>query len=327
MSKKLKLFLKIAVTIGFLVWAVESINWQEMIETLRKIELWQIVVYIAVVVLGILISSYKWKLLAEFKGINLPLRDFFKYYFTGTFINNFMPSFIGGDTFRAYEIGKEEKKYAEAASTVMIDRFTGLVSATILAIIFTFVNFKTVFHHPTLIIVNILVVLSLLLDLAVTKIKHVSFVKKIGLKFIPEKILKVLREMDSYNHNSHVFGKSVFWGMIFSLIGLALSNYILFLSLGIEIKLLDYLSVIFLIAIISSVPITVNNIGLKEWAYVTFFGFFGISSSSVIMVAILSRFLQMGLSFFALPVYIESKKDVSLLKKKEEKSSLQKEFV
>jgi predicted SPOUT superfamily RNA methylase MTH1 len=47
---------------------------------------------------------------------------------------------------------------------------------------------------------------------------------------------------------------------------------------------------------------------VKEWAYVTFFGFFGVSAAVVITVAILSRFLQMLLSFFALPVYLRNKK-------------------
>ncbi len=78
--------------------------------------------------------------------------------------------------------------------------------------------------------------------------------------------------------------------------------------MGIQIGIIDYLSVIFLISIVSSVPITINNIGIKEWAYITFFGFFGAPAAAVISVAIISRTIQMLLSFFALPIYLSEKK-------------------
>jgi hypothetical protein len=69
------------------------------------------------------------------------------------------------------------------------------------------------------------------------------------------------------------------------------------------------MSVIFLISIISALPISINNIGLKEWAYITFFGIFGLSSGAVIAVSIISRFIQMAVSFTAMPIYLKSKKD------------------
>jgi hypothetical protein len=91
---------------------------------------------------------------------------------------------------------------------------------------------------------------------------------------------------------------------------MALANFVLLKALGVQIGFLNYLSVIFLIAIVSSIPITINNIGLKEWAYVTFFGFFGVSSSLIVIAAILGRFLQMLLSFVAFPMYLKTKKDI-----------------
>jgi len=101
--------------------------------------------------------------------------------------------------------------------------------------------------------------------------------------------------------------QSILLGIIFSFIGVAMLNYVLFQALGIEIGMLNYLSVIFLIAIISSIPVSVNNIGIKEWAYVTFFGLFGLNASAVLTVAIISRTIQMVVSFAALPMYLRRK--------------------
>ena len=68
----------------------------------------------AIYAIGIGISSYKWKILSDFKEFKVGFIDLFKIYLTGAFINNFFPSIIGGDAYRSYMLGKaEEKRYME----------------------------------------------------------------------------------------------------------------------------------------------------------------------------------------------------------------------
>jgi hypothetical protein len=59
-----------------------------------------------------------------------------------------------------------------------------------------------------------------------------------------------------------------------------------------------------LINIIASIPISINNIGIKEWAYHTFFVFISVDPSVAVTVALSSRFIQMLISFFALPEFL-----------------------
>lgn len=308
MNKNLKNIIKFLVTFGFLTWVVFSVNWTEVGLYLGRIKWWQVAIYIALIILGILISAYKWRLLAKHKGLDFSLAEFFKLYFTGTFINNFMPSFIGGDTYRAYELGKPEKKYAEAASSVLMDRITGFVGGSILALIFALFNLENILKSKLLMGFYALLLLSFVFDIFLARLRHSAYLKeKLG-RWIPEKIKSLLRELGNYNNDSGILTKTTVWSAIFAFVGVAIPNYVLFWSLGIHIGIMDYLSTIFIISIISAIPISINNIGLKEWAYVTFFGAYGIGSASVISVAILSRFLQMLLSFFALPMYLKNKK-------------------
>ncbi|PIU81026.1 MAG: hypothetical protein COS71_00325 [Candidatus Moranbacteria bacterium CG06_land_8_20_14_3_00_40_12] len=95
------------------------------------------------------------------------------------------------------------------------------------------------------------------------------------------------------------------YSFLFNLIGVGLANLILFWSLGINIDLLDYFSVIFLISIVASIP---AGVGLKEWAYIAYFAPLGISILGAVMVAILNRFLQGLVNLAALPIYLKSKK-------------------
>jgi hypothetical protein len=256
---------------------------------------------------GYCISSYKWKLLAEFKGIHLPFKDFLKLYITGAFINNFMPSFVAGDAYKAYQIGKKDKQYVSATSTIIVDRFTGYIGATIWAVIFGIINFKVLLENRILLYIDLGLIIFVASDFFILIIKKIGFLRKIAKRIVPDKIIELLKDLESFNGGSKIVWKSVFYAMIFSMIGMAFLNYILFISLNIEINPIDYLTVIFITSIISALPISINNIGIKEWSFVTFFGFFGISTSAVVTVAIISRLLQMLVSFSALPIYLKER--------------------
>ena len=307
-KKHWKFIVKLLISIAFVFWIVFKINWADVWTYLQKMSWCFVLIYLIVFIVGVIISGYKWKLLAEFKGLNNTLSNFFWFYLSGIFINNFMPSFIGGDTFRAYESGKQDKKYIEAASAVMMDRITGFVGTTVLIVVFSLINFKNVFHHPTLITLNVLILASFLIDIAMATIKSFSFWNTIC-EHLPAKLVSLIDELDEFSKNRKILWRAINWSMIFGLVGVGVANYVLFLGLDVHIGFLNYLSVIFLISIISALPISINNIGIKEWAYVTFFGFFGANPSQVITAAIMSRMLQMLMSFAALPTYLRSREN------------------
>lgn len=304
----MKFILKILVSLGFLAWIILKTDWGQVLFYLDKIAVWKLIIYIILILIGILISSYKWKILAEFKDIKTnTFKDYCRFYLTGTFINNFMPSFIGGDTFRAYQIGKPEKKYIEAASSVMADRITGFIGMSILALLFSLINLQVTLHNRFLLSIDFILILSFALDILIAKTRNRALWKKI-LSLLPQKIARFIMEVQNYSADPKVLIRSILWGAIFQFVGVAIANFLLFWALGIQISVVNYLSVIFLISLISSIPVSINNIGLKEWAYVTFFGIYGLPAAAVVTVSILSRFIQMFISFLALPTYLRAKK-------------------
>jgi len=307
-NKKIKIALKLLVSAGFVAWIIYAVKWREVWHYLLELRLWEVFAYIAVLLIGFCISSYKWKFLAEFKGIHLPFREFLNLYITGVFVNNFMPSFVAGDAYKAYQIGKKDRKYVSATSTVIVDRLTGYIGATILAVFFGILNFKVLWANKILLYIDLGLIAFIASDFVFMAMKKISFLRIIARKIIPDKIIELLKDLESFNGGSKIILRAVIYAMIFSMVGLAFLNYILFLSLGIAISPLDYLTVIFITAIISAAPISINNIGIKEWSYITFFGFFGVSASAVVTVAIVSRLLQMLVSFVALPLYLKERK-------------------
>ena len=104
---------------------------------------------------------------------------------------------------------------------------------------------------------------------------------------------------EAFSRRTFLYATS--YAAVFNFVGVGVANYLLFQALGISISFPAFLSAIFLISIISSIPISINNIGLKEWAYYTFFGILGVNASAAVAVALTGRILQMLVSFLAFP--------------------------
>ena len=304
---KLKMFFKVLVALGFIGWLVYKVKWQEVLLNFEQLDIWWMFAFMAIYTLGIAMSSYKWKILAEFKGIRANFWDLFKIYLTGTFINNFFPSIIGGDAYRSYVLGKNgDKKYFEATSTVLADRITGFMGVMILIVAFSLLNLKAVFNNPILLTTNVLIIAFFSADfflLILRKSPAGKYIKRI----IPQKITKLIQEIYSYRQYS-ILAKSLAWGVIFNFIGVGVATWMLFLDLHIAISFVDFMIAISIISIVSSIPVSIGNIGIKEWSFIAFFGIFGVNGEAAISIAIFGRFLQMIVSFFAIPYYLKEKK-------------------
>lgn len=306
-NKWIKFVAKILISSFFVWWIIYRVDWLEVGEYLRGINFFWVLVYVVLYLSGILVSSYKWKLLALHKGISLPLKEFYKAYFSATFVNNFMPSFVGGDSFKVYRIGRLSGNLKGAVSSVIMDRLTGLLGGMILVVFFALLNFDFFLKNEILFSLA-----GLSLGGLIWLFVFLEFFKKrkvsTPLRAIDKVLNRIIGEINHYNGEEKIIFKVIGWSFLFNLIGLAAANGVLFLALGVKIGILDYLSVIFLASVVATIPISINNIGVKEWAYITFFGFFGLSAGAVVSVAITSRIIQMLLSFIAWPIYLREKK-------------------
>ncbi|MBD3300782.1 MAG: flippase-like domain-containing protein [Candidatus Moranbacteria bacterium] len=313
-KKFFKFLIKLIVSLGLLAYIFHTTDWEVFLGYIKSMKVKYAFLYVIVYLIGILISSYKWKRLSVHRGIKGKLSRFFELYLSGTFINNFMPSFIGGDSYKAYQIGYEKKNYIEASSTVIVDRMTGFLAVSIFAVMFGFLNLSFIFRDKILLFIELAVVCGLIILFFLFKLRHNQRLRDLIKRFLPAKVSNLLKIFYEINRNKKSLLEAILWAMVFNLIGVAFCNFLLFQAFGLNISLFDYLSVIFLISLIASIPISINNIGVKEWAYVYFFGLFGVSQAGALSVVIISRFFQMLVSLTAVPSYFRDRKKVKKVK-------------
>lgn len=309
MKKKMLFLAKIIIGVGLIFWLIEKVDWIVVREELHAVSPFFLLCYVIFQLSGNLISARKWQVIAEHKHqeLHFTLRQGFFTYLTGAFINNFLPSTIGGDAYRGLWLAK--KTYAKAASisTVVFDRFIGLWTTAILALLFSVPLWKYFSSHVAVQVTLLSLVVFLLVDLFITYAYFQPWFHRF-ITFFPFQIRRLIEEVIGFTKKG-IWTVGSLYSILFAFVGIALSNYALFLAIGKDIDFLPYLSVIFIVTIISSVPLSINNIGIKEWAYFTFFPLIGVAPESAVTVAILSRFLQMVLSFIALPQYVREESE------------------
>lgn len=296
---------KLLVSGGFVSWLVWRINWEEVGARIIEVDVPYLSLYVLLLLLGIGLSARKWQIIAVSKGFSRPYGDFFRAYLTGTFINNFLPSTIGGDTYRTLWLGKYGGKLSPAVSVTLFDRFTGLWAAMVFAFFFSLFHLTLVVSNPIWLFLEIVLFLFLSIDFLFPFVRKFPIVRALFQR-LPERVRYLIRECVNFPLRLTIF-PSLGLSLVFNFVGVGLANLVLFWALGGEVKFFEYLGVIFLVTIVSSLPVSINNIGLKEWAYATFFGYLGTSVEAAVAVAVTSRFIQMLVSFAAIPFYLRSR--------------------
>ncbi len=303
MRKNLWTLGKVAVTIALVYWLIDRVNWEVVGVKLAEVSLPLLFLYVIFQLSGNLISAKKWQIIAQYKGLGLTLKESFFTYMTGAFINNFLPSTIGGDTYRGLWLARRSGARAAALSTVVFDRFIGLWTTALLALILSFTLWDHLFESTPLLITLLALFGFLLVDLVITYLYCRPWFRAFvaGLSF--QKVRRLMEEIIFYTKKD-IWLHTSMWSGLFIFVGLGLSNFTLFHALGSNVAFLPFLAVILLVVVVASVPLSINNIGIKEWAYVVFFGLIGVSMETAVTAALLSRFIQMILSFIAIPQYL-----------------------
>src|SRR3989344_3843275 len=186
---------KISVSIFFLFLAFYKVEWQEISENLQKISFFYIGITFIAFACGFAISVKKWKILADSQKLKISYGQMFAIQLTSIFINNFTPSFVGGDAYRIYQTGKPEGKYGLAASIVVLDRIVGLMAAMSLGVFFALLSPAFILNNNILFL-SVVSLALLFLTALLFIINARTLLRLIGVydtarKYLPEKLKSV----------------------------------------------------------------------------------------------------------------------------------------
>lgn len=281
--------LKVCFSLALLALLLKQVGWQQTLETLGKARFPHLAAAFVIYLVGIVVRAYRWQVLLTALSIELPLARLTVLYFVGTFFSNFLPTGIGGDVVRVYELSRQSKRPIESVGTVLLDRATGLLVLFLIALMALVFSFRLIAPN----VAAAILILCLGSWAGLGLVLKRDWLERWGLLRIMTKV-KQLRELyESVTAcGLKAIGGALAISLVFNVLLIAV-NYLIALSLGVEVSLWYFLLFIPLISFLLVLPISLSGLGVREGGYVYLFAQAGVPAPLA---------LAMSLLFYALNV-------------------------
>jgi uncharacterized membrane protein YbhN (UPF0104 family) len=178
------------------------------------------------------------------------------------------------DFIRGAYIVSDQKRIADVISSIIIERWIGLLGIIVYISITPLLFFKygitKYFLYVSIagISASVMFLTVLISDKIFTF--FVSFFSKITFFKIGDRINSLLYSLRIVKDRK----QDLFYNLLLSImiqVVFVFTNHLIVLSQGLAVRLVDEIIYVPFISIISMIPITINGLGLREWAYINFF--------------------------------------------------------
>jgi uncharacterized protein (TIRG00374 family) len=299
-KERLILLSKLLVTVIAVWYLVSAFNFSQAIKLVVDIDVVYFGLAILVGFLGIIISTVKWKVLLGAKGEDLSLWVLLRTYCAGVFYNAILPSTIGGDAVRATRLSSTVEEDIEAYSSVYMERFTGVVALSGIALIGVLVGGVNNYPKASILVVSISVSVGLL-ALIFASASGQGLVDRL-LPILPGLIQDRIGDFYYSVRGYRSYRQSLVWALIISIIFQLLTivfHLILAQGLEISISFAALLVVVPISQVILFAPISVQGYGVREVVYVVLFGGVGVGSEQAIALSLSVQLIGLAQSAIA----------------------------
>lgn len=134
LSPSVRLAAKWLLTLVLLGGVFYWLDAQALADQVQQLYLWPALLALALSVLQVLASAWRWRYTAARLGLPLGFAKAVREYYLGTFLNQVLPGGVAGDASRAWRHGSQQLARGAALRAVMIERFSGQVVLLIVAV-------------------------------------------------------------------------------------------------------------------------------------------------------------------------------------------------
>ena len=301
---------RVVFTIGALWFLATKLNWLEFFGTIRQANPHWLLV--ALVAYGgvVLVSIVRWHLLLEVAGAAVGWVRTAQLAVAGLFFNSVLPGVMGGDVMRAFWAARDAPQARPAAVvSILLERVLGLAATVLLGAALILPRWKELNQHP------------------VTHAGALAFVTMAGLLLF---ILTVLAtpyssRLLATDHSSgwrkaaaegakachvcltHPVGAGA--GLLLSLMSQTLLVSLFFAvaeAMRLPADFWQLASVLPMVAMVTVLPISWNGLGLREAAFTTFLGVFGVPAAQSVAISLTAFAVILAWNLFGGVVYLVS---------------------
>lgn len=270
MKKAFITTVQVLITIALLWWVFRSPEKRaEMLEALRTADHAWLAAGLAILAGLILASVQRWRLLLNVQNIFLPFRRVGQLFMIGFFFNIFLPGGTGGDIVKLFYLFREapDKKLPGFLS-IVVDRVTGLLALMSITAVFATLCWSKLMATPETrgffgLLVAMLAI-SFFIILAAVAVNHYGLAHKLPQKLpFRARIIEMATAFEQYARAP----RALFFAYLCSLVAqssLFLSVYFCARAFTDKLSVIDIFGVLPIIIVITSLPISIAGIGVRE---------------------------------------------------------------
>lgn len=292
--------MRIGLSLSLLAFVLRQVGWEKAWESLQSARLPYLGAALLLHVAAIPIRAFRWQVLLTALGINVPLSRLTRLYFVGSFFNTFLPTGVGGDIVRIYELARQSGQAAAVVGTVLVDRATGILMLFLMALAALPFGYGLISPQTTWLIVCLFFAgwggLWLILQRGRLE------------KWRLLRILSKVKQVEGVYEAMHACGFKAISGALAASFALNLlliaANYLVGLSLGVRIPIWYYLLFVPIIASLLVLPISLSGMGVREGGYIYLFGQAGVAPPQALTMSLLVYAMNLATGCIGAVLYI-----------------------
>lgn len=289
MKKKLLNLLKVVLSLGLLAFVLLSVGVQDALDALQGLDWRYLVVAFVLFQAGLVIRAYRWHVLLRALDVTVSYGRLVVLYFVGFFFNTFLPSGFGGDVVKMFELSQHSRRGAESVSAVLAERIVGLLASCLLALISLVFGFRLVPLPVTGFIAAL--TLGILSGGGILLQRDLwERLPLIGRLARQERVRKLSTAMLAYDGRSLLVALLV--GIVFTVVQ-AWSTLYVALAMDVHISFLYFILFTPVIGAVTTLPISLNGLGVREGVYVVLFTQAGVQAPQAMAMSLVIYVLRL----------------------------------
>lgn len=307
---------QILLSVALLIWLLSRVGLDEVLATLQTINwTWYGLAFVLFQV-NVVIRAFRWYVLLH----SLHDRPHFSYliylYYLGFFANNFIPSGFGGDLVKVVSLRQSHGRGTEALSSVLMERVTGLVGSSVIALLALFWNMSS--HTADLDLPALMWVLIVFTALGIP----VAFVLARWsdpmdwvLRIYPgARNLPLFNKVDGLVNTIHRYPVQALATSLLITVPFTLNLILVQMSIArafdVHLPFRVFALFVPIISLINLLPIAFNGLGVREGIYTFLFVPMGIPAATAVSMSLAFYFLRfsaglMGGLMYALKSFVQ----------------------
>jgi len=281
------LILRLLIAAALIYWVLRKANLRVALQTLSQSELWAIAGGMVLMFANLVLKAWKWQVLLRADEIHFSLPKLTILYFIGTFFNTFLPTNVGGDVKRVYDVAAMTSRGSSALASVFMDRGTTTYLVLLYGVIVILARWELL--GGAAICGPVLVAFLGALATVPLAIVAAPVLTRRRIGIVPE---GWMRKLDTLTTTVLRLCRNpllllvAFVLSLASLVAIGAMYWVVIAGLGITAPVEAVVVVVPMVLAITSLPLSINGIGLREGAFIYLLTRYGVTASAAMAVSL-----------------------------------------